>query len=221
MLYIVSTPIGNLEDITLRAIRTLKDVDLIAAEDTRHTGKLLKHYEVLTPQTSYHEHNKTSKTEYLIEQLQNGLNIALVSDAGTPGISDPGFYLIREVLRQDIEVTTIPGPTAFVSALLLSGMPVDQFQFIGFLPPKSGKKTAKLESLKTYNKAVIAYESPYKILKTLQTMQDVYGDIDVCLCRELTKMHEESKTQLISQWLLEYENKTPKGEFVLVFVPIL
>lgn len=218
MLYIVSTPIGNLEDISLRALRILQEVDLIAAEDTRHTGKLLKHYEINTRQLSYHEHNKEARSRELIQKMEEGQSVALVSDAGTPGISDPGFYLIRQAQQEGLPVTCIPGATAFVPALLLSGCPVDQFQFIGFLPPKTGKKKAKLEQLKDYPKTVIAYESPFKLLKTLQLMREVLGDIRLTLCRELTKMHEDVQSQLISEWLVHYQTATPRGEFVLVFV---
>ncbi|OED34377.1 16S rRNA (cytidine(1402)-2'-O)-methyltransferase [PVC group bacterium (ex Bugula neritina AB1)] len=218
MLYIISTPIGNLGDITIRALETLKKVDLIAAEDTRHTGKLLKHFSVKTPQVSYHEYNKTTRAPDLIHKMKQGLSIGLVSDAGTPGISDPGFHLIRETQKANLEVTTTPGATALIPALILSGCPVDQFQFLGFLPIKPTKKIKKLETLKSYGKTVILYESPYKIVKTLKSIQTVFGDISVTLCREITKMNEEIKTLAISEWLTFYETHSTKGEFVVIFI---
>ncbi len=218
MLYIVSTPIGNLDDITLRALKTLQEVDWIAAEDTRHTGKLLKHFEISTPQASYHEHNKESRSGEIVQKMKEGLSYALVSDAGTPGISDPGFHLIREVQNAQLPVTCVPGATAVIPALVLSGCPVDRFQFVGFLPPKLGKKRSKLESLKGYGSSVIVYESPYKLLKTLEAIQDVLGNIPVTLCRELTKMHEEVCTRSVSEWFQCYQQCPPKGEYVLVFV---
>jgi 16S rRNA (cytidine1402-2'-O)-methyltransferase len=219
MLYIVSTPIGNLEDITLRAIRILKEVDLIAAEDTRKTGRLLSHYNIKKPMTSYFEHNEKQKAGKLIEQLLEGKNIALVSDAGTPCISDPGYCLVRAARENDIEITVIPGPSAVIAGLVLSNMPVNKFIFLGYLSPKKGKKEKQLEEVKDFTGSVILYESPYKIKKTLQSILNVMGDIEVALCREITKIYEEVIIKKVSEVIEFYEKNNIKGEFVLVFSP--
>ena len=219
MLYIVSTPIGNLEDISLRAIRTLKEVDLIAAEDTRHTKKLLTHYQIATPLTSYHEYNERTKAKRLIVQLQAGKNIALVSDSGSPGISDPGYQIIRLAKENEISITAIPGPCAAITALLLSNMPVSKFLFLGFLSPKQGKKRKQLEEIKDFSSSVIVYESPYKIKKTMQAIKEVLGNIKIALCREMTKKFEEVKIETADEWLSILEERELKGEIVLVFVP--
>jgi len=219
MLYIVSTPIGNLEDITLRALRTLKEVDLIAAEDTRHTKRLLLHYGINTPLTSYFEYNKGKKSEYLISELLAGKNIALVSDAGTPCISDPGYELVRAAKQNDIKLTIIPGSCAAISALVLSNMPSDKFIFLGYLSPKPGKKEKQLLSVKDFSGSVILYESPHKIKKTVEAIEKVYGDINIAICRELTKIYEEARILTAKQWIEEYEKKEARGEIVVLFVP--
>jgi 16S rRNA (cytidine1402-2'-O)-methyltransferase len=217
MLYIVSTPIGNLKDITLRAIETLKSVALIAAEDTRHTKILLDHYEIRTPLTSYFEHNEDKKTAQLIAQLKEGKDVALVTDAGTPGISDPGYPLIRAAIAEGIEVTTIPGPTAMIAALNLSGLPAHSFVFEGFLPVKSGARRKKLEELKQIGRTVIVYESPHRVAKTLLDMEEVLDDPEVVCARELTKKFEEVKKQKASAWREYFEKNAPRGEYVLLW----
>ena len=216
MLFIVSTPIGNLKDITLRAIETLKSVDLIAAEDTRHTKILLNHYEIQTPLTSYFEHNETNKADYLVGFLKEGKNVALVTDAGTPGISDPGYPLIRLAKENNIPITVIPGPTALIAALTLSGLPAHEFIFLGFLPVKSGGRRNKLEELKQETRTIIFYESPHRILKTLKDIEEVLDNPTIVVARELTKKFEEVKEGQ-AQEILEYFTKSaPRGEFVIL-----
>lgn len=215
-LYIVGTPIGNLKDITLRAIETLKSVDLIAAEDTRHTKILTNNYGIDKPLTSYFEHNKITKGELLIQKLKEGKNIALVSDSGMPGISDPGWHIINLAIKNNIEVTTIPGPTALVSALVLSGKPADKFMFEGFLPHKSGARKNRLKLLVSEKRTILIYESPYRVVKTLQDILEVFGDIEIACCRELTKKFEATRREKVSQSLEFYRQNTPKGEFVIV-----
>ncbi len=189
-LFIVATPIGNLEDITLRALRILKEVDLIACEDTRHTKKLLNHFEIQTPVTSYFEHNKLVKGEWLMRQFLDGKNIALVSDAGTPGISDPGFNLIRSAIAQGISIVPIPGPSAVAAALSAAGLPTDRFVFVGFLSQKEGKKRRVIEGLREEEGTLIIYESPFRLRKTLGLLQEILGNRSVALAHELTKVHE-------------------------------
>ena len=216
MLYIISTPIGNLKDITLRAVETLKSVDLIAAEDTRHTKILTLHYEIKTPLTSYFEHNKIQKADYLLSLLKEGKNIALVSDAGTPGISDPGFELIRLARDNDIPVTVIPGPTALIAALTLSGLPAHSFIFEGFLPVKSGARRKKLETFRNEQRTLICYESPYRLVKTLKDMEDVLDNPVVVCARELTKKFEEVKKGRAGELKEHFLKVKPRGEFVLL-----
>lgn len=216
MLYIVSTPIGNLKDITLRAIETLKEVDLIAAEDTRHTRILTRHYQIDTPLTSYFEHNKFKKADYLLGILQEGKTVALVTDAGTPGISDPGYHLIKVVREQDIPVTVVPGACALIAALSLSGLPAHNFIFEGFLPVKSNARKRKLEELKGEERTLIFYESPHRIVKALTDIQDVLGDPTIVCAREITKKFEEVKKGRASEVLEHFTNTKPKGEFVLL-----
>ncbi len=215
-LFIISTPIGNLEDITLRAIETLKKVDLIACEDTRHTKKLLSRYEISTPTTSYFEHNKIKKGRYLIELLKEGKNIGLVSDSGTPGVSDPGYKIIRLAIENDIPVTIIPGACAFVSGLVLSGMPTDSFVFQGFLSFKSAKRRKQLEAFKNEKRTIILYESPHRLLKALGDILDILGDRELAIARELTKVFEECLRLKTSQAIEHFTKNSPRGEFVLV-----
>lgn len=215
-LFIVPTPIGNLEDITLRAIRILKEVDLILAEDTRQTSKLLSHYEVDTRMKSHHLFNEHKTINGIIDLLAAGKQIALVSDAGTPGISDPGYLLIRACVKNQIEIECLPGATAFVPALVNSGIPSDHFIFEGFLPPKKGRKT-KLEKLAQEPYTIILYESPYRLVKTLKQLLEYMGeDRQVSVSRELTKIHEETVRGTIEEVLSHFENHGVKGEIVII-----
>ncbi len=214
-LYIVSTPIGNLSDMTPRAIEVLKSVDIIAAEDTRHTRKLLTHFDIHTRLTSFFEGNEEKKITGLIEEMKHGLKVALVSDAGTPAISDPGFKLVRTSVEAGIQVVSIPGASAVISALAVSGLPTDQFTFVGFLPDKPGKRKTKLEGLKDIEHTIVFYVSKWKIEKVLSDMLEVFGDREAVLCRELTKIHEEITRGKISK-LLEHAKSELKGEITLV-----
>ena len=216
MLYIVSTPIGNLKDITLRAIETLKSVDLIAAEDTRHTKILLDTYEIKKPLTSFFEHNQIKKAEGILELLKAGRNVALVSDAGTPGISDPGFLMVRLAQENNIPITVIPGVSACITALTASGLPTHRFLFEGFLPPKSGSRRNRLAALKETEATVIFYESPHRILKTLKDIEEVWDDPFIVVARELTKKFEEIRKAKASFLLAHFTQHPPKGEFVLL-----
>ena len=216
MLYIVPTPVGNLEDITLRALRVLKEADLILAEDTRTSSVLLKHYDIHRPLQSYHKFNEHKAVDMLVERLKGGETMALVSDAGTPGISDPGFLLARECVRAGVEVQCLPGATAFVPALVASGLPCDRFAFEGFLPQKKGRQT-KLESLKTEERTMIFYESPYRVVKTLQQFAEAYGpDRQVSVCREISKIHEESVRGSLEEVIAHFKEHEPKGEIVII-----
>ncbi|MCA9393456.1 MAG: 16S rRNA (cytidine(1402)-2'-O)-methyltransferase [Candidatus Omnitrophica bacterium] len=217
MLYIVSTPIGNLKDITLRAIETLKGVDLVAAEDTRHTRKLLDEYGITTKLTSYYDHNKETKSKQLLKYLVDGLNIALVTDAGTPGISDPGYVLVRLAREYAIEIDVLPGPTALIAALSLSGLPTDAFIFEGFLPVKPGKRKKKLAALADETRTVIFYESPHRLLKSLEDIRLELADPEVCVAREITKKFQQVKTGPSSELIAHFTAHPPKGEFVLLF----
>lgn len=215
-LYIVATPIGNLEDITLRALRILKEAELVVAEDTRRTGNLLKHYEIKKPLLSYHDHNKAERTQRIIERLKAGEKIALVSDSGTPGISDPGFYLVRKVIESGLPVIPIPGPTALISGLVVSGLPTDKFVFDGWLPRKSTQRKRRLKELSQEPRTIIFFESPHRILNSLKDCLLVFGDRQGALCRELTKKFETVRRDKISNLIKEYSDKSPKGEFVVV-----
>ncbi|MFT5386932.1 MAG: 16S rRNA (cytidine1402-2'-O)-methyltransferase [Candidatus Omnitrophota bacterium] len=217
MLYIVSTPIGNLKDITYRAVEVLKAVDIIAAEDTRHSKKLLNAYDIDTPLTSYFDHSKKSKLDAIINKMREGQDVALVSDAGTPGINDPGYKLINAAYDNDIEVTVVPGATAVISALSLSGLPTDRFTFEGFFPVKSGGRRRRLEALKDEERTIVFYESPYRIVKALKDIEEVLGDPVVCVVREITKKFEEVKKDKASVVFDYFSQKKPKGEFVVVF----
>lgn len=215
-LFLVPTPIGNLDDITFRAIKVLKEVDLILAEDTRNSGKLLKHFEIHTPMQSHHMHNEHKTVEGIVRQIQNGKTIALISDAGTPAISDPGFLLTRACVEAGIEVDCLPGATAFVPALVNSGLPNDKFVFEGFLPVKKGRQT-RLKFLAEESRTIILYESPHKLLKTLAQLAEFFGeDRPVSVSREITKLHEETVRGTVSEVLAHFENKPPKGEIVIV-----
>lgn len=218
-LYIVPTPIGNLEDITLRALRILKEVDMILAEDTRTSGFLLKHFGISKPLHSHHAHNEHKSVETLAQKIFDGTSVALVSDAGTPGISDPGFLLVRECIRLGVKVECLPGPTAFVPALVQSGLPCDQFLFAGFLPQKKGRKT-RLEELAKFEKTVVLYESPFRLVKALGEIAEHFGaDHPVAVCRELTKLHEETFRGTAKEAHDHFAAKTVKGEIVLVIGP--
>ncbi len=216
MLYVVSTPIGNLKDLSLRALETLQKVDLIAAEDTRHTKILLDHYQIKTPLTSFFEHNQFKKGDYLLGLLKEGKDIALVTDAGTPGISDPGFYLIRLAQKNGVSMTVVPGPTALIAALTLSGLPMDRFVFEGFLPVKSLARRRKLELFRKEARTVIFYESPHRLLKTLRDIKEVLNNPEVVCVREVTKKFEEFKKGTASELLEYFMKNKPRGEFVLL-----
>ena len=216
MIYLIPTPIGNLEDITLRAIRLLKEVDLILAEDTRVSIKLLKHFAIGTPLQSFHMHNEHKKVETVVEQLKNGKTVALISDAGTPGISDPGFLLVREALKEGVEVQCLPGSTALIPALVQSGIPCERFVFEGFLPPKKGRQT-RLEQMALETRTQVFYESPHKLLKTLEQLVTYFGaDRSIAVVREISKLYESTFRGTAQEGLDFFEAHPPKGEFVIV-----
>ena len=218
-LFVVPTPIGNLGDITLRSIEVLKSADLILAEDTRTSSKLLKQYDIDTPVESFHMHNEHKKLESIINKLRTDFEIALISDAGTPGISDPGFLLVRECINNEVEVECLPGPTAFVPALVSSGLPCDRFSFEGFLPVKKGR-TKRLKELSAETKTMVFYESPHRILKTLNDLSNYFNDeSQISVSRELTKLYEETFRGTIKESVEHFETKKPKGEFVIVLSP--
>ncbi|WP_088242767.1 16S rRNA (cytidine(1402)-2'-O)-methyltransferase [Calothrix rhizosoleniae] len=218
-LYVVGTPIGNLEDMTFRAVRILQTVDLIAAEDTRHTGKLLQHFQVQTPQVSYHDHNRRSRIPELVEKLQTRQAIALVTDAGMPGISDPGYELVKACIDADISVVPIPGASAVVTALSAAGLPTDKFVFEGFLPAKTTQRRQQLELLKTETRTLVFYESPHRLKGTLQDLGDIFGhQRQIVMARELTKFYEEFWRGAIAEAISYYgeREKEPQGEYTLV-----
>lgn len=216
VLFLVSTPIGNLEDITLRALRVLREADIIAAEDTRQTLKLLNHFEIKKPLVSYYEHNKTLKGNYLIALLNEGKNIALVSDAGTPGISDPGEDLVKLAIENDIKVTAIPGPVAAITGLIMSGMPTGRFVFEGFITVNKRSRKERIQSLKNEVRTIVLYEAPHKLLCTLKDLYEILGERKIVLARELTKRFEETIRCTLSEAIEFYEKTPPKGEFVLI-----
>ncbi|MCK4404399.1 MAG: 16S rRNA (cytidine(1402)-2'-O)-methyltransferase [candidate division Zixibacteria bacterium] len=216
VLYLVSTPIGNLEDITLRALRVLKEVDLVAAEDTRHTGILLKHYNLKKSLTSYHDFNKERKAPLLIKRLKANQSVAVTSDAGTPGISDPGYYLVQLAIQNDIKVVPIPGASAFLSALVVSGLPTDRFVFEGFLPAKPGKRRKKLEKLQEEERTLILYESPHRFAKTLDDISEILGQRRMVVARELTKKFEEILRGTPEEIKQSLGERKLKGELVIL-----
>ena len=215
-LYIVPTPVGNMEDMTLRAIRVLKEVDLVLAEDTRTSGILLKHFDIKNQLMSHHKFNEHGTSAAVIDRLLSGQNVALISDAGTPGISDPGFFLVREAVRAGIEVVTLPGATALIPALVSSGLPCDRFTFEGFLPQQKGRQS-RIEALREETRTMVFYESPYRVLKTLQQLAEVFGaDRQASACREISKIHEESVRGSLQELIEHFTATEPRGEFVLV-----
>ncbi|MCX5709364.1 MAG: 16S rRNA (cytidine(1402)-2'-O)-methyltransferase [Candidatus Omnitrophica bacterium] len=216
MLYIVATPIGNLKDMTFRAVEVLNSVDMIACEDTRHTKILLNHYGIKTPTTSFFQHNRFTKGEYLLGLLKEGKNIALVSDAGTPGILDPGYNLINLAIENEIPITVIPGASAFINALVLSGKPAHEFVFAGFLPNRTGARKNKLKELAKLKKTIVFYESCHRILAALEDIQTVFGDREICVARELTKKFEEIARAKPAAILAKFQKNPPKGEFCVI-----
>ncbi|MFR3730891.1 16S rRNA (cytidine(1402)-2'-O)-methyltransferase [Lacrimispora sp.] len=216
MLYLCATPIGNLDDITLRVLNTLKEVDLIAAEDTRHSIKLLNHFDIKTPMTSYHEYNKVEKARYLVQQMREGVSVALITDAGTPGISDPGEELVRQCYEAGIGLTSLPGPAACITALTLSGLATRRFCFEAFLPSDKKEKQWILEELKDETRTIVIYEAPHRMGKTLQELYSALGNRNITICRELTKRYETAFRTTFEDALKAYEAENPKGECVIV-----
>ena len=216
MLYVVATPIGNLGDMTLRAIEVLKNVDVVAAEDTRHSGLLLKHFGIKKPFVSYHEHNEAARTAELVDRLAQGENIALITDAGTPALSDPGIRLIRECITRELPFTIIPGPSSVLMALLGSGFSTEKFSFRGFLPVKSGRREGELRTAAESGETTLFFESPYRLLKTLQACSSIMPNRQLCIARELTKKFEEFRRGTAAELLGHYEKHPAKGEIVLV-----
>lgn len=215
-LYLCATPIGNLEDITYRVVRILNEVDLIGAEDTRNSIKLLNHFDIKTPMTSYHEFNKYDKAKQLVEMMKEGKNIAIITDAGTPGISDPGEEVVRQCFEAGIQVTSLPGPAACITALTMSGQKTRRFCFEAFLPKDKKEKVAVLEELKNETRTIIIYEAPHRLARTLKELRETLGDRQLTLCRELTKKYEEADKTTIDQAIEKYNEKEPRGEYVLV-----
>jgi len=216
ILYIVPTPVGNMEDMTLRAIRILKEADLVLAEDTRTSGVLLKHYDIRNQLLSHHKFNEHGTSAAIVERLKAGQNVALISDAGTPGISDPGFFLVREAVRAGVDVQTLPGATAFVPALVSSGLPCDRFCFEGFLPQKKGRQS-RIEALRHEQRTMVFYESPYRLVKLLEQLAAVMGDDrQVSVCREISKVHEESVRGTLAEVAAHFRETEPRGEIVVV-----
>lgn len=216
VLYVVGTPVGNLKDITLRALETLQAVDVIACEDTRQTGKLLAHHHIRKPLISLHDHNERQKTPELVRELEAGRSIALVSDGGTPLVSDPGWLVVRKAIDAGIRVEWIPGPVAAIGGLVLSGLPTERFVFEGFLPVKSGARRRRLEELKQDARTIVLYESPHRLLKALNEIREVFGDVQVACARELTKMYEEVRRGSAGEMIEHFTQHAPRGEFVLV-----
>ncbi len=215
-LYLVSTPIGNLNDITMRAIEVLRSSDIIACEDTRRTLKILKKYNIKKPLESYHDHNKEKKTSYLLKLLEKGKMVALVADSGTPCISDPGFYLVRKAIERGYNISTTPGSSSILSALILSGLPTDRFVFEGFLPRKKGKRSSRINLMKEEKRTIIIFESPFRVLSLLKELKKIIGERKISISRELTKVYEETLRGNITDLITHFEDKKPKGEFVIV-----
>ncbi|MCI9371580.1 MAG: 16S rRNA (cytidine(1402)-2'-O)-methyltransferase [Lachnospiraceae bacterium] len=215
-LYLCATPIGNLEDITYRVLKTLREVDLIGAEDTRHSIHLMNHFEIKTPMTSYHEYNKVEKAKILVEQMKEGKNIAIITDAGTPGISDPGEEIVRQCYEAGIEVTSIPGPAACITALTMSGLNTRRFAFEAFLPTEKKERQRILEELKNETRTIVLYEAPHHLIRTLKELQKILGDREMTLCKELTKIYERAEKSTIKKLIEKYEETEIKGEYVLV-----
>jgi 16S rRNA (cytidine1402-2'-O)-methyltransferase len=216
-LYVVATPIGNLEDMTYRAVRTLREADLIACEDTRHTAKLLAHYGIEKPTVSYHEHNEAARAEELVAKLEQGLNVAQVSDAGMPGISDPGYRVIKLAIERGIQVVPVPGPSAAIAALAVSGLPTDSFQFLGFLPGRSGERRTLLESLRDAQQTTVVYEAPHRVMESMRDIVDILGSArPVVVARELTKVHEEFIRGSAAELLENLQQREVKGEITLL-----
>ena len=215
-LYLCATPIGNLEDITYRVLKTLKEVDLIGAEDTRHSIHLMNHFEIKTPMTSYHEYNKVEKAKILVEQMKEGKNIAIITDASTPGISDPGEEIVRQWYEAGLEVTSIPGPAACITALTMSGLNTRRFAFEAFLPAEKKERQRILQELKNETRTIVLYEAPHHLVRTLKELQKVLGDREITLCKELTKIYEKAEKSTIEKLIEKYEDAEIKGEYVLV-----
>jgi 16S rRNA (cytidine1402-2'-O)-methyltransferase len=216
LLYVVATPIGNLEDITLRALRILKEVDLIAAEDTRHTQILLNHYDIHTPLTSYHEHNERTKAQPLVERLVRGENVALLCDAGTPAIADPGYRLVIEATRAGVRVIPLPGASALAAVLSASGLPTDRFVFEGFLPAKKQERKTKLQALRNESRTLVFYEAPHRLMESLQDLQQILGDREIVVAREVSKVYEEFLRGTLDKIIAQLAEQTVKGEITLV-----
>ncbi len=216
MLFVIATPIGNLDDITLRALEVLKSVDLVAAEDTRHSGLLMKHFGIKKPFISYHEHNEAKRTAELVERLAAGENVALITDAGTPGLSDPGLRLVRECIQRELPFTIIPGPSSILTALVGSGFSTERFSFRGFLPVKTGRRERELRAAAESGETIIFFESPYRLTKTLAACIDVMPDRQLCIARELTKKFEEFRPGTARELFAHYQAHPPKGEIVIV-----
>lgn len=219
-LYVCATPIGNLGDITIRVLETLKQVDFIAAEDTRHSKKLLAHYGIKTPMISYHQHNEKQRAQEIVDKIRQGKNCALISDAGMPGISDPGQIIIRMCLEQNLKIDVLPGPNAAITALVLSGMPTDCFLFLGFLPANKTERRKKLEKIKPFFATILFYEAPHKLTKTLKDILDILGDRQAAVVRELTKIHQTVHKGLVSELLLLFQTEAPRGECCLILAPV-
>lgn len=215
-LYLCATPIGNLEDMSYRAVKTLKEADLIAAEDTRHSIKLLNHFEIKTPMTSYHEYNKVDKAKILVEKMLQGVNVALITDAGTPGISDPGEELVAQAAKAGIEISPVPGPAACICALIMSGLGTRRFCFEAFLPADKKERSVVLDELKNDTRTIVIHEAPHHLLKTLKELLEILGDRRISICKEITKKYEDVNRTSIAKAVEYYENNPPRGEYVLV-----
>lgn len=215
-LYLCATPIGNLEDMSYRAVKTLKEADLIAAEDTRHSIKLLNHFEIKTPMTSYHEYNKVDKAKILVEKMLQGVNVALITDAGTPGISDPGEELVAQAAKAGIEISPVPGPAACICALIMSGLGTRRFCFEAFLPADKRERSVVLDELKNETRTIVIHEAPHHLLKTLKELLEILGDRRISICKEITKKYEDVNRTSIAKAVEYYENNPPRGEYVLV-----